>query len=408
MSHSYSNNNNRGRQNGQNRQPHQNQQNQQSEHTGHNSYTKFSNFNNYGEYNKLKKYHRNQKNAGANTESKHHLELPRLFSNNEGLGQDVLSNSDVIAIIPKGKRCVFWFTTYLDQNVCYIIDALYVPKFNPLHNRVVHCCFHTSLCYGNGTIMRGTYSHIGGTLMGTVEDIYYYKGKHIQNEPLINRLNLLHSVFEHDITQIKYFNRQMVLSVCVMMGGDTDNQTVLNIANGLPYPVKFVQYKFSNRKSFNVSNVDIEVMANKIAFSKSTVSQRRNFILKNFQGQVPNAVFCIKPDLQMDIYHLYTLNEYGELNYHGNPGIQSFEASVFMNGIFRNIKENRNLDLLEESDDEEEFENINSDKYVYLDREVNIVCKYNIKLDKWLPLRVAHKKQQVARPQDVFDLGKKT
>ena len=35
-----------------------------------------------------------------------------------------------------------------------------------------------------------------------------------------------------------------------------------------------------------------------------------------------------------------------------------------MNSIFRNIKENRNLDLLEESDDEDEFENINLDKYL--------------------------------------------
>ena len=35
-----------------------------------------------------------------------------------------------------------------------------------------------------------------------------------------------------------------------------------------------------------------------------------------------------------------------------------------MNNIFRNIKENTNLDALEESDDEEEFENISLDKYV--------------------------------------------
>ena len=37
-----------------------------------------------------------------------------------------------------------------------------------------------------------------------------------------------------------------------------------------------------------------------------------------------------------------------------------------MNSLFRNIKENGNLDLLEESDDEEEFENIALDKFVYL------------------------------------------
>ena len=35
-----------------------------------------------------------------------------------------------------------------------------------------------------------------------------------------------------------------------------------------------------------------------------------------------------------------------------------------MNTLFRNIKENQNLDALEESDDEEEFENISLDKFV--------------------------------------------
>ena len=36
-----------------------------------------------------------------------------------------------------------------------------------------------------------------------------------------------------------------------------------------------------------------------------------------------------------------------------------------MNSIFRNIKENQNLDL-EESDSEDEFENIDVDKFVNL------------------------------------------
>ena len=39
-----------------------------------------------------------------------------------------------------------------------------------------------------------------------------------------------------------------------------------------------------------------------------------------------------------------------------------------MNNIFRNIKENDDLDKLEESDDEEEFEDISIDKYVFLNK----------------------------------------
>ena len=43
-----------------------------------------------------------------------------------------------------------------------------------------------------------------------------------------------------------------------------------------------------------------------------------------------------------------------------------------MNKLFRTIKENDNLDYLEESDDEEEFENISSDKYVDTNKVVKI------------------------------------
>lgn len=59
-----------------------------------------------------------------------------------------------------------------------------------------------------------------------------------------------------------------------------------------------------------------------------------------------------------------------------------------MNCLFRNIKENGNLDSMEESDDEEEFQNEKEDKYVYLDKSFNMLCEYNYKFKKWSPLSV--------------------
>ena len=35
-----------------------------------------------------------------------------------------------------------------------------------------------------------------------------------------------------------------------------------------------------------------------------------------------------------------------------------------MNSLFRNIKENKNIDYIEESEDESDFENTSEDKYV--------------------------------------------
>ena len=67
--------------------------------------------------------------------------------------------------------------------------------------------------------------------------------------------------------------------------------------------------------------------------------------------------------------------------------ISTYKCSVMMNKLFRNIKENSNLDLLEESDDEEEFENTQIDKFVDLEKTVIMECVYNKRFKKWQPLK---------------------
>jgi hypothetical protein len=59
-----------------------------------------------------------------------------------------------------------------------------------------------------------------------------------------------------------------------------------------------------------------------------------------------------------------------------------------MNRLFRNIKENENLDSLEESDDEEEFQNDKEDRHVYLEREFHMQCSFHYKFKKWVPIKI--------------------
>jgi hypothetical protein len=59
-----------------------------------------------------------------------------------------------------------------------------------------------------------------------------------------------------------------------------------------------------------------------------------------------------------------------------------------MNRLFRNIAENRCLDALEESEDEAEFENTEPDKYVSLHKEYIMVCRFNKRFCRWVPLEV--------------------
>jgi hypothetical protein len=106
------------------------------------------------------------------------------------------------------------------------------------------------------------------------------------------------------------------------------------------------------------------------------------------------VIFKIKPDIQNDIYYLYCLNNNKE-EYFDIALIPDFTTSVIMNKLFRKIKENENLDALEESDDEEEFENEKEDRFVYLDKTYNMVCLFNNKFKKWYPVRIAEPNSEI-------------
>ena len=76
-----------------------------------------------------------------------------------------------------------------------------------------------------------------------------------------------------------------------------------------------------------------------------------------------------------------------------------------MNNLFRKIKENRNLDLLEESDSEEEFENTDISKYVNLEKEYTIKCKYSNRFKKWIPLEI--NKDSIISRKELYNILKK-
>jgi hypothetical protein len=63
-----------------------------------------------------------------------------------------------------------------------------------------------------------------------------------------------------------------------------------------------------------------------------------------------------------------------------------------MNGLFRNVKENRNLDLLEESSDEDESFN-KCDNYsdnVDLEKTIPMECVYIKQFSRWRPNKVVN------------------
>ncbi len=58
-----------------------------------------------------------------------------------------------------------------------------------------------------------------------------------------------------------------------------------------------------------------------------------------------------------------------------------------MNRVFRNIIENERLDAQEESEDESDFENTDPDKYVSLHKEFLMMCRFNKRFCRWVPVQ---------------------
>ena len=102
-----------------------------------------------------------------------------------------------------------------------------------------------------------------------------------------------------------------------------------------------------------------------------------------------NVIFHVTPDIKSDIYNLFITKD-NKLEFYDCAFIPDYETSVRMNRLFRNIKENENLDALEESDDEFDFEDDRLDKYVYLDRSYKMNCQFNYKFKKWMPLSIVN------------------
>ena len=85
-----------------------------------------------------------------------------------------------------------------------------------------------------------------------------------------------------------------------------------------------------------------------------------------------------------------------------------------MNSLFRNIKENRNLDLLEESDSDSEFEDVREDKFVDLEKSLLMKCVYIPKFRKWKPLSVVNQRDikdtriKIVSKKELYDLQRQT
>jgi len=331
-------------------------------------------------------------------------------------------------ILPKGRRCIAWATEWRRNKIFAVIEidganirerersvSPIIRKFHqdngwfPGKVRIFDACFDRSLVYGTvfgGVIFRMN-EHMVLTQFFSIHTIYWYKGNPIPSLAASGHIRLCEELFrEHDIRQVAYTKQNSIIfGLPILCNTEQDAE---NIIRELPYEIFAIQYRyFMHTRVFQrilqekpLSSQSRPVVVPGQAFVPEPVPapmsvpasiSKRLFIhppdemLTNIQ-----ATFIVRPNIQNDIYELF-VSRGGRCEpiFHNFAHISGYKTSVMMNRLFRNITENERLDTMEESEDEAEFENTEPDKYVTLTKEYNMVCRFNKRFCRWVPIEVS-------------------
>ena len=284
-----------------------------------------------------------------------------------------LSNTlDYYILYPKGRRGYLWFTYYKKEMLCLLI-FINSKKFDDISNEFYkyEINYDNTLCYNN-VLLIGTYFYKYNNnkslqhyyVIDSVLNYNYYNSiisANNNNNCFNSKLNLCKKVVQAITNSTFNINLGIIL----------DNyDSIFKIIYKLNYDIYCVMC-YSNNKYLGNFILNIQL-------SKTINKNETNY----------GYNFKVTASITPDIYNLYILENNKEIFYE-YALIDSYKTSVFMNDLFRKIKENKNLDLLEESDDEEEFENIDLEKYVDLGKTYIIECFYNKKFKKWVPKNLA-------------------
>jgi hypothetical protein len=280
--------------------------------------------------------------------------------------------SDFVLAIPHGKRCFAWFS----RKGFYVLQI--GENKEVVEVKAFKCCFSNDL--KQGTLFYGTLFLVESKSVFCIEDVMQYKGEDVFKQLWQEKLEIFRQVMKFDIKQISYDDTYLLFGLPVMRS--SFEELIKEINTIVHYRVKCVQFRKLDNK--NVS----QCLAVKNDDGKYTIcglSSTNPIPNPNPVRTKRDVVFKVRPTIQPDIYHLYDkdTSKYVDIAF-----ITDFKTSVMMNKLFRNIKENDNLDALEDSDDEEEFENTNVDRFVFLDREYEMTCSYNQKFKKWMPYKL--------------------
>jgi hypothetical protein len=314
---------------------------------------------------------------------------------------------DLCVAIPYGKKAYVWYTFCNHTSICLLME---LNRDNQISDTISIFPNTTKIPkdFELGTIVSGTiYEEIEieeeinpnkePRKYFLVDDIHMYKGIAISTWCFH-----LKSGFLYDFLQKQTQN----MSLSFFWNHEKEMPKI-------PYNVRFIQYRSTKQilPHYNVSSNKKPLWNPTIVSAVETykpILQNKINMNWKFNYSRPiykrNAFFWVKADIAFDVYYLGVINDHNtkqhEILYCQNALVLNFKTSVLLNTIFRNIRENQCLDIIEESDDEDDFEDVREDRFVDLNKECIMECYFHFKFKKWVPILVVsteeHKNQIVS------------
>jgi hypothetical protein len=300
--------------------------------------------------------------------------FPNIELSYEKIIHKTVPSSNIYLTIPQGRKYFAWFRNWKKHSMCFFFEL--DGKSKSIQRVFIKTvCFDKLLCSGVGTIMYGTLFYINNCSFFNVEDIFYNKGSNISLKSQYDKIETLRTIFTNYLKPLILSKSDVAFGLPII---DTNHANLIKRIQNLPYSVYYVQHRLLHER-------------------RTFLNERITIVPQHEYN------FTIKATVRPDIYELHYL-DHGTETFYKHACIPDYKTSVYMNSIFRNIKENANLDALEESDDEEEFENILEDKFVDLEKSYTFSCVYLKYYKSWKPL--TQTKKIVCNEKDIYKIEK--
>jgi hypothetical protein len=339
------------------------------------------------------------------------------------------SKYDVCVSIPTGKKYFAWFTYKPGgaNDACYVIDKQGI-QFVEVSVDIHESSKTQSLYYE--TVVYGTICELSTHKFFVIEDIHYFCGLNLKQMTFAERMFYVGKMLSSLSSKEDIPSNPDLMTFTLPYMAPIDVEATPDIlSNPIFYDSMILKTAYqTHHVQFRSSNHIVPYLNHnyKKGAAKNTIPLVRSLgplgPLETNVDLVPRkdidysaaarkreAVFLVSADTDDDIYHLFCYDNRSADNYTymDLAYIGTRKESKYMNSQFRNIRENGNVDLGEESEDEELFQNVNPDKYVDLSKKVKMNCVFQNRWRRWTPVSVVSDKARVTNINELVCGSKK-